>query len=207
MRNKTLKLSFRFVAFLFAMVTMLSLVACGGDNPTTTTSESTATSSNSKFSLTVDLIKTSVSDANVITYTSVITDNNVEVKKIDKTITVDRDGGISAMVRSNVETLNSSFELTSVITYEEINEFDPNTVFTYNLEEGYMSNIEVLSDAQLKGTVKAENAKTFFNAESLDVKGDCSVEFNFEDGKLVNYKISYTTASNRVVNINCVYTY
>ena len=138
--------------------------------------------------------------------TLVIEDGDVEVYKMVKTITLHYEDKVVSGIVSIVENkLSSNFtyvESTSNDTFEGNN----NVVFNLNLNKDYFVDY-ALDNGILTGEIKKENAKQFFNVESLDCSSNPKIEIALQKNLLTSYNCSYLTTTEKEVSINVTYAY
>lgn len=174
---------------ILSLLTLLSLTSCGN-----------SLNSYSKK------INKSINNAVEVVETLIIEDGDVEVYKMIKTITLHREdkvvSGIVSIVEYNLSSNFTYVESTSNDTFEGENK----VIFNLNLNKDYFVDYS-LEKGVLNGEVKKENAKDFFNVETLDCSSNPNVEMVLEKNLLTSYNCSYLTLSDKEVSINVTYSY
>ncbi len=174
---------------LLSLLTLLSLSSCGNN-----------LNSYSKK------INKSIKKAVEVIETLIIEDGDIEVYKMVKTIDLHYEdkvvSGIISVVEHNLSSNFTYVESTSSDTFEGEND----VVFSLKLNKDYFSSYS-LEKGVLTGEVKKENAKDFFNVESLDCSSHPKIEIVLENNLLTSYNCSYSTTSEKKVSINVTYAY
>ena len=151
-------------------------------------------------------INKSIKNTVEVVETLVIEDGDVEVYKMIKTITLHYEDKVVSGIVSIVENkLSSNFtyvESTSNDTFEGNN----NVVFNLNLNKDYFVDY-ALDNGTLTGEIKKENAKEFFNVETVDCSSNPKIEITLQKNLLTSYNCSYLTTTEKEVSINVTYAY
>ena len=105
-----------------------------------------------------------------------------------------------------VTSLTASFELETKTDKNTIENVERNKLLNINLKNDLLSNLKMESD-KLSFNLTQENIKLVFNFNDFDITGDAKCEFNFNDKKIDNIKISFVTSSNKNVEVTISYQY
>ena len=131
-------------------------------------------------------------------------DSNVLVYEYDNQIVLLADG--SAEVIKNISSLNSNFELETKKTKTVVESLDRSTLLNLNLSESLLNNIQI-EEQKVTFSVSSSNVKTVFNSYELNINGDALCVFAYENNKISTITITFTTASQKNVEVNIGYLY
>lgn len=141
------------------------------------------------------LVKTSAS----------IKDSNVEVYKIERTVSITNDSTKAGSSLTYTYTLDSSFKLSSETSVETFDSLDVNTLFSVNLSDNYFES-KTINTTGLTGVIKKDSVASFFKDDSVKSDTNVNVEIAVSDFKITSVKYSYTL-DNKNISTNTTYSY
>lgn len=143
---------------------------------------------------TITTIKTSIKahDSDVLVYES-----NSEIVLLEDS---------TAEVTKNVTSLNASFQLETKTSQSTITDIDRTKLLNMNLNKSLLNNLTI-EDGKMTFSLSKENIKTVLNFNDVEITEDANCEFNFTDNKINTIKITFTTTSNKNVEVIISYLY
>lgn len=169
----------------------LSLTSCGGD----------------KLSSYNKNIKSSIKQVSSVNLTISIKDQNKEVYTLSRQVVKqDYEGEVSYSCEDQITKLNSVYVLETTSEKNTYSQVEKALLFNFNLNKKVVDSYKVEKNI-LSGVVKNENINSFTNLEIGSINGDLNFEITLNKKKITNFNCSYTTNSNKSVNIETVYNY
>lgn len=152
-------------------------------------------------------IDSSIKKTSKVVLTSTITDDNTEVYKLEKTITLIYDGkSVSGIVDTVESTLSSNFTYVSSSLSDTFDGKTSDIKFNLNLSDIYFETY-TLEEGVLTAEVKKDSVESFFNVDDLDCASNPHLVITLEDKRIISYDCSYSTESGKDVVISVSYTY
>ena len=103
---------------------------------------------------------------------------------------------------SNQENISKETKKTKTV----VESLDRSTLLNLNLSESLLNNIQI-EEQKVTFSVSSSNVKTVFNSYELNINGDALCVFAYENNKISTITITFTTASQKNVEVNIGYLY
>lgn len=214
----------KYILFLILSICLLGSCRKNNDDPSSTTNPSESSISGSESSSSesssseiskpselnnlADLSKVIVYSLNktyLVKTSASIKDSNVEVYKIERTVSITNDSTKAGSSLTYTYTLDSSFKLSSETSVETFDSLDINTLFSVNLSDSYFES-KTINTAGLTGVIKKDSVTSFFKDDSVKSDTNVNVEISVSDFKITNVKYSYTL-DNKNISTSTTYSY
>lgn len=158
----------------------------------------------------VKKINESIREVSSVNITAVVTDQSIEVYKLEQAISVTSrtDTACSGQIVSTTHTLSDGFVFADNTQTTVFNDADLSTLFNYNMIDENFVNTPTIDNLVLTGQIAQDKANDFFKVTNLRNKEDVSVTFTLQKkNRLESYSITYTTTTNKNVVISGSYSY
>lgn len=208
MRIKPYKLIFLAVL----LVAPFASCSCSGNktSDTITTTNSSAGNVEKPTSLESlsdlnNVIKYSVDNTYLVRSDSTVKDGTTTVYRVERTISIE---DVTTKKGSSVTyyyNLDSDFKLTRTTDVKTFESLDVNTLFSGKLDDNYFTS-KSISTTNVSLKVKAQNAKDYFQDDTVSSSTDVSVEMTVSDFKITKITISYSL-DNKTINSEINYSY
>lgn len=180
---------------LIVLLVVLFLNSCSKDNRT-------------PYQIKMDSIASSLNNVVEVNVLATITDSNVCVYSIDKTIYINEveDGLVSGYTQTIVSSLGDDFQMVERTDNENFSGNKPDSLFGFKLEESKLSNLEI-TDTELKATILASQCNEILNSLNINVSTDASLSIIFQEDVLQSWSVSFANSTNKIISINATYNY
>lgn len=152
-----------------------------------------------------NVIKYSVDNTYLVKYDSIVKDGNTTVYRVERTISIEDTSTKKGSSVTYYYNLDSEFKLTKTTDVKTFENLDVDTLFSGKLDDSYFSS-KSISTTNVSLKVKAQNAKDYFQDESVSSSTDVSIEMNISDFKITKINISYSL-DNKTINSEINYSY
>lgn len=209
MRIKPYKLIFLAVLLvaLFASCSGNKTSETGTTHPTTSGSTGNVKKPTSLENISDlnNVIKYSVDNTYLVKSDSIVKDGNTTVYRVERTISIEDTSTKKGSSVTYYYNLDSEFKLTKTTDVKTFENLDVDTLFSGKLDDSYFSS-KSISTTNVSLKVKAQNAKDYFQDESVSSSTDVSIEMNISDFKITKINISYSL-DNKTINSEINYSY
>lgn len=152
-----------------------------------------------------NVIKYSVDNTYLVKSDSIVKDGNTTVYRVERTISIEDTSTKKGSSVTYYYNLDSEFKLTKTTDVKTFENLDVDTLFSGKLDDSYFSS-KSISTTNVSLKVKAQNAKDYFQDESVSSSTDVSIEMNISDFKITKINISYSL-DNKTINSEINYSY
>lgn len=201
---------------IFLAVLLVALFASCSGNKTSETENTHPTTSGStgnvkkptsleNLSDLNNVIKYSVDNTYLVKSDSIVKDGNTTVYRVERTISIEDTSTKKGSSVTYYYNLDSEFKLTKTTDVKTFENLDVDTLFSGKLDDSYFSS-KSISTTNVSLKVKAQNAKDYFQDESVSSSTDVSIEMNISDFKITKINISYSL-DNKTINSEINYSY
>lgn len=201
---------------IFLAVLLVALFASCSGNKTSETETTPPTTSGStgnvkkptsleNLSDLNNVIKYSVDNTYLVKSDSIVKDGNTTVYRVERTISIEDTSTKKGSSVTYYYNLDSEFKLTKTTDVKTFENLDVDTLFSGKLDDSYFSS-KSISTTNVSLKVKAQNAKDYFQDESVSSSTDVSIEMNISDFKITKINISYSL-DNKTINSEINYSY
>lgn len=152
-------------------------------------------------------INSSLKNVDQVIMTTTITDDDIEVYKLVKTINLNYDGkNVSGIIDISEYTLSTNFTYINSTSSDMFEGQTKDIKFGLNLDKKYLSEFKIEDDV-LTASVNKDSAKMFFGVDKVDCSINPDVKIVLADKKISTYDCTYTTNGDKDVAINILYLY
>ncbi len=204
---------------LFLILCMCLLGACrhnsepsNSETPTSSNSETPSSTSTlpkpSELANLSDLAKVinySLNTTYLVKTTASIKDSNIEVYKVERTISITNDETKAGSSLTYTYTLDSSFTLSSETSVETFDSLDVSTLFSVDLNDNYFES-KTINTNGLTGVIKKGNAQSFFKDQNVKSDTNVVVTIKVSDFRITDVNYSYTL-DNKTITTTTNYSY
>lgn len=152
-----------------------------------------------------NVIKYSVDNTYLVKFDSTVKDGNTTVYRVERTISIEDTSTKKGSSVTYYYNLDSEFKLTKTTDVKTFENLDVDTLFSGKLDDSYFSS-KSISTTNVSLKVKAQNAKDYFQDESVSSSTDVSIEMTISDFKITKINISYSL-DNKTINSEINYSY
>ena len=152
-----------------------------------------------------NVIKYSADNTYLVKSDSTVKDGNTTVYRVERTISIEDTSTKKGSSVTYYYNLDSEFKLTKTTDVKTFENLDVDTLFSGKLDESYFSS-KSISTTNVSLKVKAQNAKDYFQDESVSSSTDVSIEMTISDFKITKINISYSL-DNKTINSEINYSY
>lgn len=152
-----------------------------------------------------NVIKYSVDNTYLVKSDSTVKDGNTTVYRVERTISIEDTSTKKGSSVTYYYNLDSEFKLTKTTDVKTFENLDVDTLFSGKLDDSYFSS-KSISTTNVSLKVKAQNAKDYFQDESVSSSTDVSIEMTISDFKITKINISYSL-DNKTINSEINYSY
>lgn len=152
-----------------------------------------------------NVIKYSVDNTYLVKSDSIVKDGNTTVYRVERTISIEDTSTKKGSSVTYYYNLDSEFKLTKTTDVKTFENLDVDTLFSGKLDDSYFSS-KSISTTNVSLKVKAQNAKDYFQDESVSSSTDVSIEMTISDFKITKINISYSL-DNKTINSEINYSY
>lgn len=152
-----------------------------------------------------NVIKYSVDNTYLVKSDSTVKDGNTTVYRVERTISIEDTSTKKGSSVTYYYNLDSEFKLTKTTDVKTFENLDVDTLFSGKLDDSYFSS-KSISTTNVSLNVKAQNAKDYFQDESVSSSTDVSIEMTISDFKITKINISYSL-DNKTINSEINYSY
>lgn len=152
-----------------------------------------------------NVIKYSADNTYLVKSDSTVKDGNTTVYRVEKTISIEDTSTKKGSSVTYYYNLDSEFKLTKTTDVKTFENLDVDTLFSGKLDDSYFSS-KSISTTNVSLKVKAQNAKDYFQDESVSSSTDVSIEMTISDFKITKINISYSL-DNKTINSEINYSY
>lgn len=197
---------------IFLAVLLVALFASCSGNKTSETETTSGSTGNVKKPTSLEnlsdlnnVIKYSVDNTYLVKSDSIVKDGNTTVYRVERTISIEDTSTKKGSSVTYYYNLDSEFKLTKTTDVKTFENLDVDTLFSGKLDDSYFSS-KSISTTNVSLKVKAQNAKDYFQDESVSSSTDVSIEMNISDFKITKINISYSL-DNKTINSEINYSY
>lgn len=152
-----------------------------------------------------NVIKYSVDNTYLVKSDSTVKDGNTTVYRVERTISIEDTSTKKGSSVTYYYNLDSEFKLTKTTDVKTFENLDVDTLFSGKLDDSYFLS-KSISTTNVSLKVKAQNAKDYFQDESVSSCTDVSIEMTISDFKITKINISYSL-DNKTINSEINYSY
>lgn len=152
-----------------------------------------------------NVIKYSADNTYLVKSDSTVKDGNTTVYRVERTISIEDTSTKKGSSVTYYYNLDSEFKLTKTTDVKTFENLDVDTLFSGKLDDSYFSS-KSISTTNVSLKVKAQNAKDYFQDESVSSSTDVSIEMTISDFKITKINISYSL-DNKTINSEINYSY
>lgn len=152
-----------------------------------------------------NVIKYSADKTYLVKSDSTVKDGNTTVYRVERTISIEDTSTKKGSSVTYYYNLDSEFKLTKTTDVKTFENLDVDTLFSGKLDDSYFSS-KSISTTNVSLKVKAQNAKDYFQDESVSSSTDVSIEMTISDFKITKINISYSL-DNKTINSEINYSY
>ena len=152
-----------------------------------------------------NVIKYSADNTYLVKSDSIVKDGNTTVYRVERTISIEDTSTKKGSSVTYYYNLDSEFKLTKTTDVKTFENLDVDTLFSGKLDDSYFSS-KSISTTNVSLKVKAQNAKDYFQDESVSSSTDVSIEMTISDFKITKINISYSL-DNKTINSEINYSY
>ena len=152
-----------------------------------------------------NVIKYSVDNTYLVKSDSTVKDGNTTVYRVERTISIEDTSTKKGSSVTYYYNLDSEFKLTKTTDVKTFENLDVDTLFSGKLDDSYFLS-KSISTTNVSLKVKAQNAKDYFQDESVSSSTDVSIEMTISDFKITKINISYSL-DNKTINSEINYSY
>lgn len=151
------------------------------------------------------VIKYSVDNTYLVKSDSTVKDGDTTVYRVERTISIEDTSTKKGSSVTYYYNLDSDFKLTRTTDVKTFESLDVDTLFSGKLDDSYFTS-KSISTTSVSLQVKSQNAKDYFQDDTVSSSTDVSVLMTISDFKITKITISYSL-DNKTINSEINYSY